>query len=302
MVEGERLKELLAAARHRVVLCAPFMQAKVVETLLAVVADDVTVRLVTRWRAVEVAAGISDLGVLDVANARARTEVLLLDDLHAKLFVADERCLVGSANLTGAALGWSKFSNVELLVPVPVHNEDVLVLLRQLEAAEFATCAKRSEIALEAAALELETGIWTEGTPVTAGDHSRAWLPRCAAPDRLFDIYENPDTPRVAAETRQDGLADLQDLSIPAGLPEEQFLQAVLAALRRVPSVRRILEAVPGVLSDNRGVELVGTVNPAVSRENATLQWRIVRDWIGVFFADEFEVAPESFAVRLKPR
>ena len=97
MVEGERLKALLAPAQRRVVLCAPFMQARVVETLLSVVADDVMVRIVTRWRAVEVATGVSDLGVFEVANRRPRTELLLLNDLHAKLFVADERCLVGSS-------------------------------------------------------------------------------------------------------------------------------------------------------------------------------------------------------------
>ena len=300
VVEGERLKALLAAARHQVVLCAPFMQAKVVETLLSVVADDVMVRLVTRWRAVEVAAGVSDLGIFEVANRRSRTELLLLNDLHAKLFVADERCLVGSANLTGAALGWSEFSNVELLVSVPVQNEDVAVLLEQLEGAEPATLAKRSEIEREAAALE--AGTWAEGSPATVEDRSCGWLPRCAAPDRLIDIYENPDTPRVAGETRQDGLADLRDLSIRPGLSRERFVEAVAAALRRIPSIARILDEVPGVIRDNRGVELVEEVNPASSAGNAALQWRIVRDWIGVFFADEFEVAPESFVTRLKPR
>lgn len=300
MIEGERLKALLAAARRRVVLCAPFMQARVVETLLSVVADDVMVRLVTRWRAVEVAAGVSDLGTFEVANRRARTQLLLLNDLHAKLFVADERCLMGSANLTGAALGWSEFSNVELMVSVPVRNEDVAVLLQQLEAAVPATLAMRSEIEREAAALE--PGLWAEGTPVTVQDRSRGWLPRCAAPDRLFDIYENPDTPRVAAETRQDGLADLKDLRILPGLSHERFLEAVAAALRRVPSFGRILEEVPGVIPDNRGVELVQRGDPTATRDDATLQWRIVRDWIRVLFADEFEVAPESFVTRLKPR
>lgn len=300
MVEGERLKALLAVAQRRVVLCAPFMKARVLETLLSVVGDDVMVRLVTRWRAVEVAAGVSDLGIFEVANRRARTELLLLNDLHAKLFVADERCLVGSANLTGAALGWSEFSNVELLVSVPVQNEDVAVLLQQLEAAEPATLAKRSEIEREAAALE--AGTWAEGSPVTAEDRSRGWLPRCAAPDRLFDIYEKPDTPRVAAEARQDGLADLKDLRIPTGLSRDRFMEAVAAALRRVPSIARILEEVPGVIRDKRGVELVEGVDPAGSRDDAALQWRIVRDWIGLFFADEFEVAPESFVTRLRPR
>ena len=36
--------------------------------------------------------------------------------------------------------------------------------------------------------------------------------------------------------------------------------------------------------------------------EAATHQWRIIRDWIAVFFEDQFEVAPESFVTRLRPR
>ena len=300
MVEGERLKALLAAARRRIVLCAPFMQARVVETLLSVVADNVMVRIVTRWRAVEVAAGVSDLGVFEVANRRARTELLLLNDLHAKLFVADERCLVGSANLTGAALGWSEFRNVELLVSVPVENEDVAVLLQEIEAAEPATFARRSEVEREAAALEV--GSWIDGSPMTGRDRSGGWLPRCAAPDRLFDIYDDPDTVRVAEETRQDGLADLGDLGIRPGLSRERFVEVVSSALRQVPSIARIVDEVPGVVRDSRGVELVVSVAAGVSVDDAALQWRVVRDWIGVFFADEFEVAPESFVTRLRPR
>ncbi len=300
MVEGERLKALLRGARRQVVLCAPFMKARVVETLLSVVADDVLVRLVTRWRAVEVAAGVSDLGVFELANRRARTELLLLDDLHAKLFMADERCLVGSANLTGAALGWSEFSNVELLVSTSSKNEDVAVLLRQLEAAEPATLARRSEVEQDAAALQV--GAWAEGSPVMAENRAGGWLPRCAAPDRLFDIYQNPDSPRAAAETRQDGLADLRDLRIPPGLSQRRFDEAVAFALRRIPSIGRILKEVPGVIRDDRGVELVESEQPATSRGDAALQWRIVRDWIGFFFANEFEVAPESFVTRLRPR
>ena len=200
----------------------------------------------------------------------------LLNDLHAKLFVADERCLVGSANLTGSALGWSEFSNVELLVSVP------------------------AEVEREAATLEV--GNWIDGSPVTGDNRSRAWLPRCAAPDRLFDIYQNPDTVRVAEETRQDGLADLADLRIAPGLSPERFVAAVSGALRRIPSITRILEAVPGIVRDSRGVELVTSADPGVSRDDAALHWRIVRDWIRVFFADEFEVAPESFVTRLRPR
>ena len=135
MVDGERLKALLAGAKQRVLLCAPFIKAKVLRTLLGVVAKGVDVRIVTRWRAEEVATGVSDLEVFEVAGERLRTELLLLDDLHAKLYVADDKCLLGSANLTASALGWAEPGNIELLVPVSATDTDVSVLLKRLEAA-----------------------------------------------------------------------------------------------------------------------------------------------------------------------
>ena len=106
--DGERLKSFLGKAKIRVMLCAPFIKEKVLQTILEVVPEPVPVQIVTRWRAKEVAAGISDLEVFHIAKERSNTTLALLDDLHAKLYLADEQCLVGSANLTGRGLGWAK--------------------------------------------------------------------------------------------------------------------------------------------------------------------------------------------------
>ena len=300
MVDGERLKALLVGAEERVLLCAPFVKAKVLKVLLSVVGDDIGVRIVTRWRAEDVAAGVSDLEVFEIARERLRTELVLLEDLHAKLYVADQECLVGSANLTARALGWAECSNVELLVPARVTDPDVAFLMRQLGGAELATFRVRSEVAAAAAALGMRrTG---EGMDVAEGGSagSWGWLPRCAAPERLYDIYQDRSTAAVAEGTRDDGLADLRDLGINSGLTRDAFIQAVAGAVERIPSMARILSEVPHGVRDSRGVALVGELRPSVSDSDAGEHWRIVRDWIGVFFGNRFEVAPESFVTRLK--
>ena len=71
----------------------------------------------TRWRLADLLAGVADLGVYDAAVAKG-AHLYLRYDLHAKLFVADDRCLVGSANVTDTALGWRSPENLELLVTV----------------------------------------------------------------------------------------------------------------------------------------------------------------------------------------
>ena len=69
-----------------------------------------------------------------------------------------------------------------------------------------------------------------------------------------------------------------------------------------MPAFGRIIEEVPQGLPDARGVMRVKESRPDLERQDVERQWRIVRDWIRVFFADRFEVAPESFVTRMKPR
>ena len=302
VVDGERLKALLTGAKTRVLLCAPFIKSRVLETLLSVLADSVPVRIVTRWRPEEIAAGVSDLEVFEVVRERLHTELSLLDDLHAKLYVADEQCLLGSANLTATALGWADRSNVELLVPARVTDTEVVLLMERLELATVATFKMRSEMAAAVATLDMPT--LPDGKEVAdwGGGRSVGWLPRCAAPDKLYEIYENRDTAVVADGTRDDGLADLRDLNVHPNLSRVAFSHAVREALRLMPTVARILGELPRGVADARGVDLVLATRPNMVNSDASEQWRIVRDWIAYFFGDQFEVAPESFVTRLKSR
>lgn len=300
IVDGERLKILLQKAKHRVVLCAPFIKAKVLETILSVVPSDVPVRIITRWRATEVAAGISDLEVLQIANERLNTELRLLDDLHAKLYMADDLCLVGSANLTATALGWSRCSNVELLISADSTNSDITRLLERLKESEPATEKLRLEIQERAATLTTTT--LDEGLEVTGDADARRqpWLPRCAAPDRLFEIYQNSATTAVVDGTREDGLADLQDLLIRKDLGQQEFNNAVRETLLLMPAFADIVDEIPQGLTDARGIWFVEDARPELGEQVARVQWRIIRDWIQTFFGDEYEVAPESFVIRLR--
>lgn len=303
IADGERLKALVNGAQQHVLLCAPFIKVKVLRTILSRVNEDVSVRIITRWRAAEVASGISDLEVFELTHERPHTKLALLDDLHAKLYLADNDGLAGSANLTATALGWADRSNVELLLPVTRADKEVTRLLQRLDYAEPATYSIRSAIEAEAAALktvELDEGKGVSDSLLTAP--SRAWLPSCAAPERLYLIYENAGTTTVVEGTREDGLADLRALHVPSGLPPKVFEEEVHSTLLMMPAFRQIIDRLPKGLTDSEGTSAVLEVRPDLNQPQAALQWRIVRDWISEFFRDEFEVAPESYVTRLKPR
>ncbi len=302
IADGERLKTLLKKAHVRVILCAPFIKADVLKTILPIIPTNIPVQIFTRWRATEVAAGVSDLEVLQIVNERPHTELRLLNDLHAKLYLADDLCLVGSANLTASALGWAKNSNVELLVPAKSIDPDIVNLLQRLDTAEIATIEIHSKIEELANALKMTKHEEGEKMAGDSSVHQVTWLPRCAAPDKLYEIYSNPETTVVVSGTKEDGLADLKDLHIQPGLSEKVFKTRVRDTLLQIPAFAGIIDIVPQGLSDTDGIERIKEARPDLIEQDVRAQWRIVREWIGIFFEDQFEVAPESFVLRLKSR
>src|SRR4051812_46006665 len=110
---ARELDALCSNARDELVLVAPFIKQAVLMRLLDATASSVAVRVVTRWSPQEIKSGVSDLEVWDVINARSGAVLLLRADLHAKYYRADMSCLVGSANLTHAALGLATVPNLE---------------------------------------------------------------------------------------------------------------------------------------------------------------------------------------------
>ena len=152
---GSRIENLLGKAKSEVYLCSPFIKEKVLRRLFKKIPKNVPIVVFTRWRPDEVARGVSDLEVFDLAKKRPKTKLRLLDELHAKLYVADKRCLVGSANLTDMALGWRDRSNLEILVPARRSDKPIKSLLTQLkQSARKATLELREYIEDRAADLK----------------------------------------------------------------------------------------------------------------------------------------------------
>ena len=300
--DGERIKNLVQGASHSVVLCAPFIKSKVLSTVLGVIPPNVHVQIVTRWSPIEIATGVSDLEVYDLANDRQNTELRLLEELHAKIYIADDQCLVGSANLTAKALGWAEVHNIELMIQSDTSNPSVVFLLRHIKSAELVTLATKNE--MEDAVNKIDSFELPKVDEMTDDEDSRRkeWLPRCAAPEKLYEIYNDPATKIVAEGTKKDGSSDLKDLCVGKGLSSGDFSVTIQDSLLIMPAFARIVEKVPQGITDESGIDLIAKERPELDEIDVPNQWRIVRDWIRVFFGDRFEVAPESYVIRLKQR
>ena len=301
--DGDRIKSLINGAKKEIILCSPFIKAKVLESILESAPTGIPVRIITRWRPSEVAAGLSDLTVFDIAKDRPNTELALLYHLHAKIYVADEKCLVGSANLTASALGWCSNPNLEILICSTNSNPDVKFLLSGLSMAKPATFQIRSEIENQIAKLsnlKLDEGIDVD--PDFATQFTAPWLPRCATPDKIFDIYRDRSTSIVVDETRADAISDINVLLPAGGMNRKDFYSFVREALYQFPSFQQILNQIPAKLSDAEGEAIISDIRPELSQPDLQKQWQIVRDWIVTFFRSEFEMAPENYTLRLKTK
>ncbi|MFC7898287.1 phospholipase D family protein [Streptomyces sp. NPDC057381] len=238
-----QIEGLLATARGRVVLVAPFIKREVFAAAVgAVTAAEAEILCVTRWSVMEVAAGVSDPEIAELAAADSRVSILLCHDLHAKLYLADDRCLVGSANLTAKATGRRQPRNLEVLVEVPEAHPEVQQLLGDIQATAVpATLELARQIRAQADVLKSDEDC-PKFVVVTeeAEEDGPSWRPETRAPHRLYPVYRGSRHDYVS-EILAGVVRDLAHLNLPQGLSETAFSKAVLAELHAMPEVEQLV-------------------------------------------------------------
>ena len=301
---GTALVNLCAGAAAEVVLIAPFMKTTVVKRLLDVVAPEVRVECVTRWRADEVAAKVTDLEVFDVILERKQATLRLLPRLHAKYFRADGRCLIGSANLTQSALGWSTPSNIELLVDQPADSTELLQFEQSvLNSAHVATEELRDLVREAARRIEVEYLPFSNSTadaPTTSIEPIESeiedgekrfdfdtWLPHLRQPADLYLAYKG-NLDQLSAASRIAATRDLAVLDPGPGLSEGAFGALIGTLLVQMP----IIADLDQYLVEPRRF---GAVSDRISRKNAApdrnanSMWQSTMRWLQYFLPGRYQ-------------
>ncbi|UCI07327.1 phospholipase D family protein [Mesorhizobium sp. B1-1-8] len=295
--DGDLLVSHLERATTSVLLCAPFIKLGVAKRLLAAISPNVAVEIVTRWHAEEVAAGVSDLAVFDLAVSRPGVTMRLLDNLHAKLYASDHSLLAGSANLTATALGWCDDPNLELLIAVRPDDEAVVRCRLALSAARLATAGERA--AIQAVVDGFQRPLLPAGKPVDEA-LAELWLPKLAAPERLYAAYLPSARERLTSSSIEAADHDLRALAIEPNLNEAAFRARVAERFSTMPAVSTVLTAAQDDLSDAAATELVQTL-VGTSDMSAIARWQIVREWLTYFLREKYEIAPQSYITRPRP-
>jgi len=218
---GESLLELCRTSSRSVLLAAPYVKSSVLSRLIDNMTPQVSLTVVTRWRPEEIKQGVSDIEIWDLVSTRPQSDLRLCSNLHAKYYRGDDNCLVGSANLTNAALGWSRAPNLELLVPMPASD----MLASQFEYTLTNTTlrvdhqiADQMRLAVDLLPPNLE---WVDPAP-DAMDEFNHWIPQSRYPENIYLAYskQEQDLTRSAKSTAD---YDLSWINPPDGLSESSF-------------------------------------------------------------------------------
>ncbi|GIK64262.1 MAG: hypothetical protein BroJett018_20560 [Chloroflexota bacterium] len=247
---GAQLELLCRNAQHSLILVAPFMKVGVIKRLLGYVATSVEVKCITRWRPDEILAGVSDLEVWDFLQSQPNTELWLRSDLHAKYYRADEQCLIGSANLTQAALGWAGNSNLEILISnLPTHPDLMgfeVELLRgsiQVDASIYQHIKQAVEQLKQQNPQLVKSAVFELDLEFAASSlepiSMECWMPTLRNPADLYIAYLGR-IGELTIASREAALLDLQSLQIPLGLNKAVFEEYVGILLLQKPIIKKI--------------------------------------------------------------
>ena len=290
---GTRIRSLFEGATRSVVIVAPFIKVSALQFLVDVIPPDVGGRCVTRWLPRDIAAGVSDPEIIDVLEERGNFSLELVDRLHAKLYVADTRCLVGSANVTRTGLGQEESGgNIEALVPACVEDRDVAAVLAEIDA-EKRDADRATALAARRLADSLPRAV--------LGDIATIWFPRSRRAKEAFRCYRDIPTGFLKA-SEQMLLVDLAMFDLPPGLSERGFKTVIRSRLEALPISRVLLDASEDRMLTRAEAQsfLERVANPDESTDDL---WRSFLDWMSCFFSEQLmkqEVA--EFALRRAAR
>ena len=288
---GQTLLDACTHASAELVLVAPFIRTEPLRRLLASLREDVELVCVTRWLPSEIASGISELEVYEVV-AQHGGQLWLRQDLHAKYFRADSIGLIGSANISASALGWTTTPNLELIVEIEGASEALLdfenlvlgeaVLVDQERYEIFLAASKEWEVPEEHCRLGMAEG--SEDTPVDTA----LWIPASRSPELLYRVYCVTDIEEIPTLALEAARLDLSVLQLPDGLSEDAFVRSVGAVLLSTPVIAMVDRYLVTPQRFGAVRELIKT-QLSLSRDEATRAWQTLIRWMRYFLSTRYE-------------
>ena len=231
---GDMLSRACSGAQH-LIIAAPYIKANALTRVLADVSPAASLLCITRWNPHDLAAGVSDTECRIVVTERGGS-FRLHPSLHAKYYRADDVILIGSANLTASALGWSLQPNVEILChpgddfDTDTFQQHLLEGTREISDAEFSYW-------------QAITKISTPDAKKTAGKSPAldTWRPVTRDPRHIAFAYQCRENEIASFDEQRAAQHDIRALLIPPGLTDEQVRIWMSACLLAAPFTNTVI-------------------------------------------------------------
>lgn len=234
---------------------------------------------------------------MDIAKTR-NIPLFLRNDLHAKLYVADNRCLVGSANVTETALGWRTPSNLELLVPV--DREDVIV--REFIEDLFRNPVLANDLQRDRLQLLLDDVRQQKDFSISSVVDASLpnllpanWAPTIKTPEDIYALYSG-DEQRVLRSAIDVTRTELQRFRVPHGLNEASFRSWIGAMLAQAPIVEKTINHIEHSADISESMFQVLLLDVGVDAEEYPVRDRmmVLQRWLEYFLDGDYELVADS--------
>ncbi len=273
---GDLLGSLCAGAQ-RLIIAAPYIKTYALARLLAELDPLATLICVTRWNPHDLAVGASDADCRAIVLRRGGS-FRLHPSLHAKYYRIDDVVLIGSANLTASALGWSAQPNLEILCravdnfDASAFQQELMDGSREITDEEFAYWESISKITAPT------------NQPIAGGQPVlETWRPSTRDPRNVELAYQGREDDIASLDEQSAAQRDIQALLIPPGLNDEQVRAWASGCLLAAPFANSVMR-LHGI--DTPTASRILAENYSINITEARRDMETVQNWLA-FLAPE---------------
>lgn len=273
--QGDQVRNLFQGATESVSVIAPYIKVNSLKRIIDIIPDDVFVKCVTRWIPEEIATGVSDPEIIQVLEERGNYAITLVDKLHAKIYISDENCLAGSANVTQPGLGESAGdNNIEVLVGCTTQDQNIVNTLNAISQVERPATLLDAEKARRLADSLKDTATRTE----------YFWFPKSRKAERAYQLYSTPPCGYVS-NADQILLNDIESATIAPNLSEPEFNEQIRNLLAQIPLAKSLLSGAKDMVLTQADALPIIHIDSTSEFTKHDL-WHSFVSWMAHFYSD----------------
>lgn len=284
---GSSLYRALPLSHDAVVLVAPYIKSLVAESVISLVSESVSRRVViTRLEVEDLARGSSDVDCYWAFKEHG-WDFRICNSLHAKYFRIDSEVMYGSANLTSKGLGLGGFGNLEF---VTWRTFDCESASFEYDAINASTVAEDEYVLRVQEASQLLREKIKEAPPVLMPkaleirNEGQGLIPRTSNPAILYQVYSSSALDNVPDSIAQVARFDLECLVVPPDLNEDRFKAVIGHRLLSSSLVRRIDKMLYRPRRFGEVRSMIGDFMHEVGLvQDAGRTWQVVLRWLLYF-------------------